>query len=107
MYNQAEERKIPLLDRMDVPITGFIIGLLVPLVVYFVIYFTKYSHQDFSYFVEISQRKMTAPTLLRVMVFPNLPIFLVFNILKKFLICRGIFIASILIIGAMLLIKYL
>lgn len=106
MYS-VETEKISFWHRIDLPIVGFLIGIIVPLITYFIIYFTQYSHHNFSYFFEISTMKFTAPSLLRIMVFPNLPIFLIFNIFKKFLICRGLFIASILFIGAMLMIKYL
>ncbi len=107
MYNSEEKRTISFRDKIDIPIVGFVIGLLVPLITYFVIYITQYKHLDFGYFIEISTMKNTAPILLRTMVFPNLPLFLIANIFKKFLICRGIFISSMLIILAMLIIKFL
>lgn len=107
MYNQEEKRELSFWDRIDVPIVGFVIGWIVPIITFFVIYVTKYKHLEFGHFLEISTMKNTAPILLRTMVFPNLPVFLVANIFKKFLICRGIFISSMLIILAMLIIKYL
>lgn len=107
MYNQEVNRSLSFWEKIDIPIVGFLLGLIVPMITYFIIYFIQYNHLEFSYFFETSKMKYTAPVLLRVMVFPNLPLFLIFNIFKKFLICRGIFIASILIIGAMLMIKYL
>lgn len=106
MYSQ-EENKLSFWEKADKPIVGFVIGWFVPLITYFVVYFTQYSHYDFGHFWDISRMKHTAPVLLRVMVFPNLPVFLAFNMAKKFMLCRGIFISSILIILAMLIIKYL
>lgn len=107
MYNQDFNRKLTFWDKVDIPVVGFVIGVIVPFVTYLIIYNIQFNHLPFKDFYEISLMKNTAPTLLRTMVFPNLPIFLIFNIFKKFLICRGIFIATILFIGAMLMIKYL
>ncbi|HZH68124.1 MAG TPA: hypothetical protein VFD65_02905 [Chitinophagales bacterium] len=102
-----DRRELGFWDRNDIPIVGFAIGLIIPIITYFVLYFVQYSHWDFMDFVYQSKMKNTAPILLRTMVFTNLPVFLVFNIFKKFMICKGIFSASILFIAPMLIIKYL
>lgn len=107
MYNPEEQKALSFWDKIDTPLVGFVIGWMVPAITFIVLYLTQYKHLEFGYFLEISSMKNTAPILLRTMVFPNLPIFLVANIFKKFMICRGIFISSILIILAMLIIKYL
>ncbi|MCO5233504.1 MAG: hypothetical protein LC105_00085 [Chitinophagales bacterium] len=93
--------------KLDNAFFGFLIGFLIPLLMFFIIYFNQYSHYDFSHFLKISTMKHTAPSILKTMVFPNMIVFLIGNMTKFFLFCKGIFYASFLIIVAMLLIKYL
>ena len=107
MSELFETKKPDILDKMDKTWVGILVGLLVPLLSYFVIYLVMYSHLEFSYFFEISRMKNTAPGIIRTMVFANLPIFLLGNIIKRFLFCKGIFISSILYIMIMLAINYL
>lgn len=102
-----EFKELGFWDRIDIPWVGFLIGLIVPVITYFVIYLIQYNHWEFADYLYQSKMKNTAPMILRIMVFPNLPIFLGFNFFKKFMICQGIFSASILFIVPMLLIKFL
>ena len=107
MFKQQSEKKWKRAQFLDWAWLGFVVGIIVPIIVYFVIYLTQYNHIDFGYFVQISMMKNTSVIILRTMAFANLPIFLLANILKKFSFCRGIFIATILILIPMLIINFL
>ncbi|MCO5230963.1 MAG: hypothetical protein M9958_07380 [Chitinophagales bacterium] len=101
------QKQKKILEKIDNAFIGFLLGFLVPLLTYFIIYFTQFANEDFLHFLNISTMKHTAPSILKMMVFPNMIVFLIGNILKKFLFCKGVFYASFLIIVAMLLVKYL
>ncbi len=101
------KKELDFWDKADIPWVGFLIGIVLPVLTYFILYFVQYSHWEFSDYLHQSTMKNTAPIILRTVVFPNLPVFLAFNFFRKFMICQGIFSASVLFITPMLIIKYL
>lgn len=106
MNNQATEQKF--LDKIDTTLIGFVIGLIIPMFMLVLLYLIKFKSLGYdwnTYIVSVKQLA-TLPSFIRNCVFLNLPFFFLFNLMKKFNICKGIFIASLLYIAAMLIIRY-
>lgn len=94
------------LDKIDTTLIGFILGLILPLIMYELYHQIKYSDATWEQYVNVTKNMMILPSIIKVCVFINLPFFMLFNILKKFNICKGLGIASLLYIIAMLVIKF-
>jgi hypothetical protein len=95
------------LDRLDVSAIGFAVGILVPLLTFLALYFIHFDYIPFGQYVSLSMASETIQIILRAMVVANLPIFLLFNILKRFLFCRGIFYASMIYILVLFYLNFL
>lgn len=106
MNNQTENKSI--LEKIDTTLVGFIAGLIIPMVMLVMLYLFKFKHLGYDWNAFISNVKQLSilPTFIRNCVFLNLPFFFLFNLLKKFNFCKGIFIASVLYIIAMLIVRY-
>lgn len=99
------------LDKIDTTLIGFILGLILPMVMLMLLYHFnhRYGYKDWNDYVFALTNDKTfsqLPTLIWNCVFLNLPFFMLFNLIKKFNLCIGIFIASTLYIAAMLVIKF-
>lgn len=99
--------KPTLFDKLDKIPVGFVIGIIVPILTFVVYYKTLYSSFEFSDFLAHIRSRHTAAAFIKVSVFGNLPLFLIFNMMKRFLLCYGIFFASILYILAIFYLKFL
>lgn len=77
-------------------IFGFLIGLIVPLIAYFALYYIKYDDMTMNAYMTASMSKTFMPTIIQFCIFANLPLFLLFNFIKRFNYCIGIFSATIL-----------
>lgn len=99
--------KPTLLDRLDNIPLGFALGIIVPVVTFMVYYKTLYSSFEFSDFLAQVRSRHTAAAFLKVSVFGNLPMFLIFNMLKRFLLCYGIFFATVLYMLVIFYLKFL
>lgn len=102
-----EPTKKTLLDKLDVSAIGFAVGIVVPLLTFAAMYFLKFSHISWSDYLSVFTSSETSQVLLKAGVIANLPIFLVFNIFKRFLFCRGIFYASLIYIMLLFYLKFL
>jgi len=85
---------------------GIMLGLIVPALVLFIWYYIQYSTMSFDGFVERALSKTLLPSTIRFCVFANMPLFLLFNVLKRFEVCIGIFISTIVYIAIMLLYRF-
>lgn len=96
------------LDKIDNTLLGFILGLIIPMIMLVMLYLFKFKALDYSWDTYIGSVKQlsTLPAFIRNCVFLNLPFFFLFNLMQKFNLCKGIFLASLLYIIAMLLVKY-
>jgi hypothetical protein len=99
--------KPSLLDKLDKIPVGFVTGIIVPVITFIAYYKTLYSSFEFNDFLTHIRTRHTAAAFIKVSVFGNLPLFLIFNMLKRFLVCYGIFIASILYILLIFYLKFL
>jgi hypothetical protein len=104
MSNETPQQNF--LDKIDTTLIGFILGLILPLIMYELYHQIKYSDATWEQYVNVTKNMMILPSIIKVCVFINLPFFMLFNILKKFNICKGLGIASLLYIIAMLVIKF-
>src|SRR4051812_37993092 len=93
-------------DKIDQTLVGFIIGLILPMIMFAIYYEVKFSYMPWAEYVKGAREFAVLPSFIKVCVFINLPFFFLFNLLKKFNICKGIFISSLLYIVAMLIIKF-
>jgi hypothetical protein len=107
MSEQHTHNKPGLLDRLDVSAIGFAVGIVVPLITFVVLYFLLYDYIPFTQYLTLSMGSETIQIILRAMVVANLPVFLLFNILKRFLFCRGIFYASMIYVMILFYLKFL
>ena len=73
---------------------GIMLGLIVPIIVFFIWHQLKYSAMDLSGFIDMTLTKVHVPATIRMCVFANLPLFLLYNFAQKFEVCIGIFISS-------------
>ncbi len=96
-------------EKLDTSIVGFILGLIIPMFMLVLLYLFKFKsyNYDWNSYIENVKQLSVLPSFIRNCVFLNLPFFFLFNLLKKFNICKGIFIASILYIAAMFVVKYI
>lgn len=85
---------------------GFMLGIIIPALVFQILYYIQYSSMPFESFLQRSLSKTFLPSTIRFCVFANMPLFLLFNILKKFEVCIGIFISTIIFIAIMLLYRF-
>jgi hypothetical protein len=104
LEEQYTKRKF--LDKIDVSAIGFLLGIVVPVLAFLVYYQTTYSEMPFKLFLSLIKSPNTASTFIKISVFANLPLFLIFNMLQRFMICRGIFFASMIYILLMFYIKF-
>lgn len=95
------------LDRADQTLFGFILGLILPMFMFFLYREIKFSYLPWDQYIASAKDLSVLPSFIKVCVFINLPVFFLFNLIKKFLLCKGIFIASMIYIVAMFAIKYL
>lgn len=101
-------QKNSFLDKIDTTLIGFIIGLIVPMFMLILLYLFKFQSMGYSwekYVANVSQLS-TLPSFIRNCVFLNLPVFFLFNLLGRFNLCKGIFIASLIYIAAMLIVRF-
>lgn len=94
------------LDKIDVSAIGFMLGIITPVIAFLIYYQTTYSEMPFRLFLSLIKSPNTASTFIKISVFANLPLFLIFNMLQRFMICRGIFFASMIYILLMFYIKF-
>jgi hypothetical protein len=80
---------------------GLMLGLILPITVFLIWHEIKYESMSFEAFIRLSLSKVQLPATIRMCVFVNLPFFLLFNIMKRFEVCMGIFISSMLYIIVM------
>lgn len=74
---------------------GFMLGLILPMLFFLIWYELKFSNDmSLNYFINMSLSKLRIPSTLRMCVFANLPFFLLFNFMKRFEVCMGIFASS-------------
>jgi hypothetical protein len=85
---------------------GFMLGLIVPWIVFIGLYLMKYEHLPFNEYFHRSMSYSSLPVIIKFCVFGNLPFFLLFNFMKRFEFCMGIFAATILYIIPMFLVRY-
>lgn len=95
-------------DKIDNTLLGFILGLIIPMIMLVMLYLFKFKALDYDWNTYIGSVKQlsTLPAFIRNCVFLNLPFFFLFNLMQKFNLCKGIFLASLLYILAMLLVRY-
>lgn len=101
-------QKNSFLNKIDTILIGFIIGLIVPMFMLVLLYFFKFQSMGYSWekYVDNVSQLSTLPSFIRNCVFLNLPVFFLFNLLERFNLCKGIFIASLLYIAAMLIVRF-
>lgn len=95
------------LDKIDQTLIGFVIGLILPMFMFVIYKEIKFDYLPWNEYVAGARNLAVLPSFIKVCVFINLPFFFLFNLIKKFNLCKGIFFASILYIVAMFAIKYL
>ena len=101
-----EQQTQSFLDKADQTLFGFILGLILPMLMFFAYREMKFDYLSWDQYIASARDLAVLPSFIKVCVFINLPVFFLFNLLKKFLLCKGIFIASILYIVAMFVVKY-
>jgi hypothetical protein len=95
------------LEKADQTIVGFILGLILPMLMFVLYYKIKFTGYTWDEYIKGARDLAVLPSFIKVSVFINLPFFFLFNLLKKFNLCKGIFFASLLYIAAMLVLKYM
>jgi hypothetical protein len=85
---------------------GLMLGLIIPILVLFIWYYTQQSSMSFEAFSNRVLSKTLLPSTIRFCVFANLPFFLLFNFIKRFEVCIGIFISTILYVLLMLIYRF-
>lgn len=86
---------------------GFMLGLIVPWIVFIGLYLMKYDDvMGFSEYFHRSFSYSSLPSIIKFCVFGNLPFFLLFNFMKRFEFCMGIFAATLLYIIPMLIFRF-
>ncbi len=85
---------------------GFMFGLIVPWIVFIGLYLIRYPDMSFHEYFHRSMSYNSLPIIIKFCVFGNLPFFLLFNVLKRFDFCMGIFGATILYILVMLAVRF-
>ncbi|HOY41830.1 MAG TPA: hypothetical protein PLX60_08205 [Chitinophagales bacterium] len=102
----TESTNQSMLEKADQTLFGFILGLVLPMLMFFAYREIKFDYLPWNEYIASARDLSVLPSFIKVCVFINLPVFFLFNLLKKFLLCKGIFIASILYIAAMFIVKY-
>lgn len=87
----------------DKTVWGIVVGLVIPVVMLFVLYNLNTSDSTFAQFATST---VVLSTMLRACIFANLILIFIFNVLKMFLFCRGIFFSSILYVLLMFYLKF-
>jgi hypothetical protein len=82
------------------------LGLIMPWVVFFGLYIFKYDFMSFHDYFHQSMTYSSLPVIIKFCVFGNLPFFLLFNFMKRFEFCTGIFVSTILYLIIMLTVRY-
>jgi len=109
MSNEREIQRESFLDKIDTTLIGFILGLIIPMLMLVLLYVFKFKseyHYTWDTYINSVKQLSTLPSFIRNCVFLNLPFFFLFNLLKRFNLCKGIFIASVLYLIAMLVVRY-
>ena len=96
-----------ILEKADQTLFGFLLGLVLPMFMFFAYREIKFDYLPWNEYIISARDLAVLPSFIKVCVFINLPVFFLFNLLKKFLLCKGIFFASLIYIIAMFAIKYL
>jgi len=96
-----------LLDKADQTLFGFLLGMVLPMLMFFLYHEIKFSYLSWNQYVASAKDLSVLPSFIRVCVFINLPVFFLFNLLKRFQLCKGLFIASIIYIALMFAVKYI
>ena len=86
---------------------GFMFGLLMPWIIFIGLYLMKYQDMPFQEYFHRSMSYSSLPIIIKFCVFGNLPFFLLFNFLKRFDFCMGIFASTILYIIIMLVVRFI
>lgn len=94
------------LTKIDTVLTGFFLGLILPMLMFVVYYEARFSYLNWDDYIKGAKDLSVLPSFIKVCVFINLPFFFLFNLFRKFNICLGLFIASLIYILAMIGIKY-
>jgi hypothetical protein len=94
-------------DKIDQTLIGFLIGLVLPMLMFVLYHQVKFAYLPWDDYVKGARDFAVLPSFIKICVFINLPFFFLFNLIKKFNLCKGIFIASLLYIIAMLVIKFI
>lgn len=75
----------------DKTVWGIVVGLVIPVVILFVLYLLNDNDNSF---IEFATSISILKELLRACIFANLILIFIFNVLKMFLFCRGVFFSS-------------
>ncbi|MEN9447941.1 MAG: hypothetical protein RJA25_1231 [Bacteroidota bacterium] len=105
--NQNPPKNQSFLDKADQTLFGFILGMVLPMFMFFLYKEFKFSSYTWEQYVNGAKDLSVLPSFIKVSVFINLPVFFLFNLWKKFSLCKGIFIASVIYIALMFGVKYL
>lgn len=100
-------KAVSFLEKIDQTIIGFMIGLLMPLLMFLFYKEIKFDYLSWDQYINSVKDFSVLPSFIKLSVFINLPVFFFFNIVQKFNLCKGIFIASLLYLSVMLIVKYI
>lgn len=75
----------------DKTVWGIVVGLVIPVVMLFVLYQLNDNNNTF---IEFASSTVVLSTMIRACIFANLILIFIFNVLKMFLFCRGVFFSS-------------
>ncbi|HNE51488.1 MAG: hypothetical protein U0T31_03945 [Chitinophagales bacterium] len=104
--NQEIEKQ-SFLDKADQTLFGFILGMILPMLMFILYKEMKFSYLSWDKYVAGAKDLSVLPSFIKVSVFINLPVFFLFNLMKRFQLCKGIFFASLLYIALMFGVKYI
>ena len=85
--------------------SGFIPGLILPLLVLLLIWAVR-SHQDLGTFLKVFQRDGYLAKVLSLSVVPNLLLFYIFIWTRRTFSARGVILATLVVAGIMLVLKF-
>ena len=102
-----EPSKQSFLDKADQTLFGFIVGMVLPMLMFILYKEIKFSYLSWDKYVAGAKDLSVLPSFIKVSVFINLPAFFLFNLMKRFQLCKGIFFALLLYIALMFGVKYI
>ena len=82
-----EPNKQNLLEKADQTLFGFILGLILPMLMFFAYREIKFDYLTWNEYIVSARDLAVLPSFIKVCVFINLPMFFLFNLLKRFLLC--------------------